>query len=112
MMLRKLSILLALLAFISSSAEARKRKPKPKPKPKTAQKAPKANAKAMAVLMGPFKMGMSPDQVLKEVQKLVEARYEEKLKQTRDVLEKKSIREKIKEEVKKVKKTTVAFEGK
>jgi hypothetical protein len=84
------------------AAAAKKKAGKPKAPPK-------ANAKAVTDLMGPFKWGMTVDQVVGVLGKQVDERYAEKIKATGDLLEQNKLRKEAAEEKGHLKDGYIAF---
>jgi len=99
-------------------AMAKKKKKKKKAKKVAAKKVVKAKEiklsaeqnKARAELMGPFTWGMSKDEVLKALSKQLDERYAEKIADTTDVYKQDKLRKEKSKEIKRVKKSWVAFE--
>src|SRR5687768_10173430 len=78
------------LIGLGSDALAAKAKKKPKPKAKATasaklKAAPKADTQAVSQLMGSFKWGMSLEEVMGVLGKQIDEKYQEKIKETRDV---------------------------
>jgi hypothetical protein len=103
----------------SRVARAKKKKKKKKKKAKkggdgtSAKAAIKLTAeqkKARAELLGPFTWGMSKDEVLKALSKQLDERYAEKIADTTDVYKQDKLRKEKSKEIKRVKKSWVAFE--
>lgn len=117
---RLVSLILAAWAALAlgagaRDAEAAKAKKKKRGKTAAAQTqkaAPKADAAAVAAFMGPFKWGMSPDEVIGILAKQIEERYAEEIKATRDVYRQDQLRKKMKAEVARLRKNFYKFEGK
>jgi hypothetical protein len=94
------------------------------PAPATAKKAPPApvkhkpvplsaeHKKALAELYAGYKFGMSKDEVLASMQKKIDERYEDKIKQTTDIAQQDRFRREKKAELQRVAGTYTAFEGK
>lgn len=105
---------LMLLAFFAVStlhladAEARRKKRKKRRRAKVTKK---ANVKALRELMGPFKFGMSEKQVIKVVKNQIKERYAEQIAQSNDVYEQDRLRTLQRQEVNRLKKSKVKFEG-
>lgn len=98
----------------------KKKKKKAKKTAKTTKATAKAKAevkltadqkKARQELMGPFKWGMSKDEVLKALSKQLDERYAEKIADTTDVYKQDKLRKEKAKEIKRVKKSWVAFEN-
>ena len=68
--------------------------------------------KKLAELMGPYKFGMTKDEVLGVLQKQLDERYAEQIAATTDVAVQDRLRREKREEIDRVRKTFVAFEGK
>ncbi|HKA89813.1 MAG TPA: hypothetical protein VKE22_19260 [Haliangiales bacterium] len=81
-----------------------KKKPKPTP---TAS----ANQGAVQELMGPYKWGMTLDQVLGTLEKQISSRYTEELAKLSDVYRRQQIQKDIKSEVAVVRRSATSFEG-
>ena len=84
---------------------------------KTVKTAPKhitivsgAHKKALAELYGGFKFGMSKDDVLKILQKQIDDRYEDKIKDTTDIAEQDNLRRQKKAELGRVSGTYISFD--
>ena len=98
----------------SAYAKAAKKKAGAK-KPAAAAKvkaAPKADTKAVTELMGNFKWGMTPDEVVGVIGKQIDDRYAEKLKETSDVFEQNKLRKAATAEKKKIKDSYLEFKDK
>ena len=117
------SIILAGLLFstVASSVASAKAPPKKKPVPaKTTKKAPpkkippvSAEAKKkLAANMGPYKWGMTKDEILKNIQKDIEAQFDERIKATTDIPTQDRLRKDRKAELSRIAQTYTAFEGK
>ena len=109
--------LLALaLALGGGTAYAKAAKKKGGKKPAAAavkkKEAPKADTKAVTELMGEFKWGMTPDEVVEVIGKQIDARTAEKLKETSDVFEQNKLRKEAVAERKKIKNSYLEFKGK
>ena len=90
-------------------------KAKPKPPVVVKKKVPPPNAehkKELAKLMGGFKFGTSKDDVLGVLQKQIDEKYEERIKQTTDVAAQDRIRKDKKTDLMRVSSSYVAFDGK
>lgn len=100
---------------VAEAGKAKKAKKKPA---KGAKKAPAKVAltpeqkKAREELLGPFKWGMSKDEVIKALSKQLDERYAEQIAETSDVYKQDKLRKEKAKEIKRVKKSWVAFEGK
>ncbi len=98
------------------AAAKAKKKAKPKkakaPKEKPAPKLTAEHKKAREELMGPFKFGMTKDDVLATMQKQLDEKYAEVIAETADVYQQDKLRKEKKAELKRVKKSFVKFEGK
>ena len=109
------SLLLIGLGSGAEAAKAKKKKPAPKAKATTTAKmvkAPKANTAAVSALMGPFKWDMTIDQVVAVLAKQIDAKYDERIKETRDVYQQDRYRKDAMKEKSSIKKTYEKFEGK
>jgi len=107
-------VAVALIGFGSADGAKKKKKPAPKPKATAAAKmkaAPKANTEAVAALMGPFKWGMSPDEVGGVIAKQIDEKYQARIKETRDVYQQDKYRKDATREKNTLKKTYVKFDG-
>lgn len=112
---RHLSAVVAILALLVGGASAdAKAKKKAKAKDKVVEKAaPKANTAAVTQLMGPFKWGMTVDEVMDTLEQQLNQRYEERLKKAaNDKYAMNNLKKELKAELAKVKKSLVKFEGK
>ena len=67
--------------------------------------------KDVKAFLGDFKFGMSPKQVLKVVKKELDERYDKQINSTMDTYQQDFLRRKKKEELLRVEKTLVKFEG-
>src|SRR5262245_59840567 len=110
---RQAAVVTALLSgLLTLPAHAGKAKPKPPAAaPAPPKEAPRADAKAVAALMGKFKWGMEVEQVLGVLEEQIAARYADALKKTTDIYEQNRIRKQVKLEVDAIRKTQVAFDG-
>jgi hypothetical protein len=114
------SLILAVgLVGSSSAIAAPKKAPAPKAAkkekvvPKKAVPPPSAEAKKkLAANMGPFKWGMTKDEIIAGLQKDLDARYEEKIKATSDIPMQDRLRKEKKTELARIASTYTAFEGK
>jgi hypothetical protein len=110
---RKISLVLAILAlFVSGQAFAQKKGKKADKKAPAEKAPPKVDAKAVSELMGTFKWGMSKDEVIEAIEKLLTESNAEKIKATSDIYERDRLKKKVKAEVAAIKKSEVKFEGK
>jgi hypothetical protein len=105
-----------LIGLGSADAAKKKKKAAPRAKAKTSasatiKNAPKANTQAVASLMGPFKWGMSPDEVGGVIAKQIDEKYQERIKETRDVYQQDKFRKDATREKNALKKTYVKFDG-
>jgi hypothetical protein len=94
-------------------AEAAKKKKKKKKKKKAVVKV-KLSAeqkKAREELMGPYKFGMTKDEVVAALQKQIEEKYAEQLANTEDVSKQDKLRKEMKKEIKRFAKSWVEFKG-
>jgi len=105
--MRRVFALLALFALAFAAAPALG---KGKAAAKAKGQAP--SARAISELMGKFKWGMTPDDVLKPITEDIHARYAELIKKEIDVYRQDQLRQKENEEVKAVKDSLVKFDGK
>ena len=107
------SILTVAAVAEDSVAEAGKKKKKKakKPAPKKAAKLTAEQKKARAELLGSFKFGMTKDEVLGALSKQLDERYAELIKETEDVHKQDQLRKEKGREIKRVKKSWVAFDG-
>ncbi len=117
-------LLVALLGFGASYASAGGTKTAAKTAAKTPAKKPPApvkhkpvpvsaeHKKALAELYAGYKFGMSKDEVLAAMQKKIDERYEDKIKQTTDIAQQDRFRREKKAELQRVAGTYTAFEGK
>ncbi len=102
----------------SRVAMAKKKKKKKAKKKAPSKKSVKADVKLTAEqkqarqeLLGPFTWGMSKDEVLKALSKQLDERYAEKIADTTDVYKQDKLRKEKAKEIKRVKKSWVAFEA-
>lgn len=114
-MTRSHSIWAAVLAAIfvfttfSSDADARRKR---RATGKKAAITAKANVKALRELMGAFKFGMTLDQVVSVLTKQIKERYAEQIAATSDVYQQDKLRRDQNKEIKQLRKTVMAFDGK
>jgi hypothetical protein len=107
---------LSLAALLSAatgvaSAEAPAKKKVPAAAARSAPAVPKANEKAVSEILGPWKWGMTPDEVLAAMQKqLSEVRAPEMAKLT-DVYAQQQMRKQIKADVDEVRRSYLKFDG-
>jgi len=83
---------------------------KSKPAPKKSVVVTAEHKKALAELYGGFKFGMSKDEVLGVLQKQIDDRYEDKIKDTTDIAQQDKLRREKKAELGRVAGTYVAFD--
>ena len=81
-----------------------------RPAPKRVTMVTGGHKKALAELYGGFKFGMTKDEVLKILQKQIDARYEDKIKATTDIEQQDELRRQKKAELGRVAGTYVAFD--
>jgi hypothetical protein len=106
---------LALAVGFAGPATAKPRKKPVATKPDKPKKAPPVSAehkKKLAELQAAFKFGMTMNEVLGVLQKQLDERYAEQIAATTDVAVQDRLRREKREEVDRVKKTFVSFEGK
>lgn len=103
-----LAAVFALTCLAPSAAEAKRKKRR---KQKAAPVA-KISSEALGQLMGPFKFGMSNTNVLKVLSRQLDERFEDKIKDTSDVAGQDKLRLEKKRMLKKVKASSLKFEGK
>jgi hypothetical protein len=108
-------LLMLTLALFPLATAGAKKKPKPAPKPAAAAAAPapaaKANEKAVNELLGPWKWGMSVDDVLVALNKQLMDRLAPDLAKTTDVYEQIRLKKQVKTEVDAVRDSQIKFEG-
>ena len=119
--MRVRQVVAALLAVLligigSADAVTKKKKKKAPPKAKATatakmKAAPKANAQAVSALMGPFKFGMTYEEVMGVLAKQIDEKYHAKVKETRDINQQDKYRRTAMKEKAEIKKTFVKFEG-
>lgn len=102
------AVFFALTTMSAGDAEARRKRRKRKKKAAAA----KINVRALGELMGPFKFGMSKEQVLKILAKQIAERYKEKIAATTDVYEQDKLRRARKKEIARIKRSYTEFTGK
>jgi hypothetical protein len=121
--MRRIGTALIISALLGSPAGKTKAAAKTAPAKKAAAApAPKKKAppvpvsaehkKALAELYAGFKFGMSKDEVIAALQKKIDERYEDKIKQTTDVAAQDRIRHEKKAELQRVASSYIAFDGK
>lgn len=104
--------------WLTGSAEATKPKKGKKPaaasaaKPKKPPPMTAAHKKALGDQMGPYKFGMSKDDILSILAKQIDETYAEQIKATSDVYTQDKLRREKGEELDRVRKSYQAFEGK
>jgi hypothetical protein len=97
---------------VAADADAKGKKAKvAKKKAKPPAKLTAEQKKAREELMGPFKWGMTKDEVIGALSKQLDERYAELIKETQDVYKQDQLRKEKGKEIKRVKKSYVAFEG-
>jgi hypothetical protein len=96
-----------------SVAEAGKKKKKKakKPAPAKAAKLTAEQKKARAEMLGSFKFGMTKDEVIAALGKQLDERYAELIAETEDIHKQDQLRKEKGKELKRVKKSWVAFDG-
>jgi len=102
------------MTAVPTEADAKAKVKKKKAPRKKVVKSAKLTAeqkKAREELMGPFKWGMSKDEVIAALSKQLDERYAELIKETQDVYKQDQLRKEKAKEIKRVKKSYVAFEG-
>ena len=109
---RVLFPVIALFAAALCGGEATAKNVASKKVRKKAVSAPKANTRAVSELMGPFKWGMSPAAVMSTLGKQIDAKYEARIEETRDIYTQDKLRKDAVEEKERVKKTFTKFSGK
>src|SRR5215470_5510835 len=102
--LAALSLVFASSALAAPGAKSKKKEPPPKP-------VPAANEKAVSELLGPWKWGMSVDEVLVALHKQLGERHAPELAKMTDVYAQTQVRKQIKDDVENVRKTLIKFEG-
>src|SRR5215470_3301151 len=102
--LAALSLVFASSALAAPGAKSKKKEPPPKP-------VPAANEKAVSELLGPWKWGMSVDEVLAALHKQLSDRHAPELAKMTDVYAQTQVRKQIKDDVENVRKTLIKFEG-
>jgi hypothetical protein len=116
--LKKLSLLILaiMLAFagpaIAGGGKGKKKPGVSKNKPKKPPPVSAEHKKKLAELMGAFKFGMSKDEILGVLQKQLDERYADQIAATTDVAAQDKLRREKKQELDRVRKTFVEFEGK
>jgi hypothetical protein len=108
-MLRRIMLSFLLLSAAASAAGGGKPKTK-KPEAKAAP-VPAANEKAVSELLGPWKWGMSSDDVLAALQKQLGDRRAPEIAKMTDVYAQNQARKQIKADVENVRKSYIKFEG-
>jgi hypothetical protein len=100
---------------VAEAAKKKKKKTvakKAKPQPTNVKvKVTAEQKKARQELMGPYKWGMKKDEVVAALSKQLDERYAELIAQTEDVYQQDKLRKEKAKEIKRVKKSWVAFEG-
>ena len=109
-MLRRI-LLVSLVVSIALPAAAAGTKAKKKPEATKPAAVPAANEKAVSELLGPWKWGMSTDDVLGALQKQLTERHAPELAKMTDVYAQTQVRKQIKSDVEAVKKSYIKFEG-
>ncbi len=113
-MVTRCRLILAFLCVASTAGAAPKKKP-PKAPAAAAEKAPiavpKANEKAVSELMGPWKWGMTTEEVLAALHRQLSERAAPELGKITDVYEQTRIRKKLLADVDRVRKTRIEFNG-
>jgi hypothetical protein len=118
-MLAKVALALSMMVGLSAPTWAKgdaAKKPAPTTKKKDApKKSPPVSAehkKALAELLAGYKFGMTKDEVVAQLQKQIDAAYEDKIKGTTDVAAQDRIRKEKKQELARVLASFVTFDGK
>ncbi len=116
------SLLIAVSLLTSSAAfakEAQKKAPAPKtvkkvkaPPPKKIPPVSAEAKKKLALNMATFKFGMTKEEVIVGLNKSINEQWEEKIKATSDITLKDRLRREKKDELGRIEKSYVAFEGK
>src|SRR5215813_647857 len=104
-------LLSGLLSATASAAAAAGGKPKTKKPEAKAAPVPAANEKAVSELLGPWKWGMSSDDVLAALQKQLGERRAPEIAKMTDVYAQNQARKQIKADVENVRKSYIKFEG-
>jgi hypothetical protein len=119
--MRTSTLFLAVALLGSPSAFAAPKKAPPAKKEAKKEKAPPKKVvppvsaeakKKLAANMGPFKWGMTKDEIIAGLQKDLDARYEEKIKATTDIPMQDRLRKEKKTELTRIASTYTSFEGK
>jgi hypothetical protein len=105
-MMRRAALLVLLVPLAAGAAPKKKQAEPPK-----AQAAPKANEKAVSELMGPYRWGMTQEEVLGAIGKVLNDRLAPELLKISDVYEQTRMRRQVKEQVDVVRKSLVSFNG-
>ena len=114
----KTLLLLGLLGTSAAAYAAPKKTPPKKeakvkaPPPKKVPPVTAEGKKKLAANMGPFKWGMTKDEIIAGLQKDLDARYEEKIKATSDIPMQDRLRKEKKTELARIASTYTTFEGK
>jgi len=97
----------------SKKKKKKAKRAKKKRKAKAAAKAPvpQANNKAISELMGDFKFGMAPKQVMSVLDRRISAKYKDQIAETTDVYQQDQLRRKMSKEKKKLRKSFIGFKG-
>jgi len=106
--MRLFTIALALVFAAGSMAEAKGRKRR---RAKKAKPVPMANETALAALRGPFKFGMSKNDVLKILSSQIKEKYAERISASNDVYVQDKLRRQQRKEIAKIRKSFVKFDG-
>jgi hypothetical protein len=101
--MRRLCTVVALLALAAPAFA------KGKAAPKAKGQAP--SARAISELMGKFKWGMTPEEVLKPITEDIHNKYAEQIKKEMDIYKQDQLRQKEQEDVKTVKDSLIKFDG-
>ena len=102
--LAALSLLLVSSALAAPGAKSKKKEPPAKP-------VPAANEKAVSELLGPWKWGMSVDEVLAALHKQLSDRHAPELAKMTDVYAQTQIRKQVKADVAAVRSSYLLFDG-
>jgi len=106
-----LSLCAALLALATAGGDALAAGQKPKSKPAPARVGTKLSERALGELMGPYKFGMTKQDVLRALSAQISERYKEKIAGTSDVYAQDKLRRQRQGELDRIKKSYVEFKG-
>jgi hypothetical protein len=107
---RVIAILIVAVTLDGSASAGNKRAKKKVAEQK--KKSAPVNEEALAELMGPYRFGMTKEQVLKKLGDEIRERYKEQIQETADVYQQDKLRVRRDEEIARIRDSYLAFDGK